>query len=88
MNRLHFLESQLRGGTAAADSGVKAETGSEDLQLPMTSTTEPDWPPDVRECHEDALKALLNPGISFVVGGAFAVHTHTGIWRPTLAAGG
>ncbi len=57
--------------------------GSEDPQLPVTSSTEPDWPPDARECYEDALHALLELGVPFVVGGAFAVHTHTGIWRTT-----
>lgn len=57
--------------------------GSEDPQLPVTSSIEPHWPDEARECYQDALKALLVPGISFVVGGAFAVHTHTGIWRTT-----
>ncbi len=57
--------------------------GSEDAQLPVTSSTEPDWPPEARSCYEDALHALLEPRISFVVGGAFAVQTHTGIWRTT-----
>jgi hypothetical protein len=57
--------------------------GSEDSQLPVTSSAEPDWAPEARECYENALKALLEAGISFVVGGAFAVHTHTGIWRTT-----
>jgi hypothetical protein len=57
--------------------------GSEEPQLPVTSSAEPDWPPDARSCYQDALHALLEPGISFVVGGAFAVHTHTGIWRTT-----
>ena len=57
--------------------------GSEEPQLPVTSSVEPDWPPEARECYQDALKALLAPGISFVVGGAFAVHTHPGIWRTT-----
>ena len=57
--------------------------GSEERLLPVTSSTEPDWSPDARSCYEDALKTLLELGISFVVGGAFAVHTHTGIWRTT-----
>jgi hypothetical protein len=57
--------------------------GSEDPQLPVTSSTEPDWPPEARACYRDALETLLDGGISFVVGGAFAVHTHTGIWRTT-----
>src|SRR5438552_3203450 len=57
--------------------------GSEGTQLPVTSSIEPDWPPEARSCYEDALHALLEPRISFVVGGAFAVQTHTGIWRTT-----
>ena len=57
--------------------------GSEDPQLPSTSSVEPEWAPEARECYVEALRTLLNPGISFVVGGAFAVHTYTGIWRPT-----
>lgn len=57
--------------------------GSEDPQLPITSSTEPEWSPEARSCYEEALKTLLELGISFVVGGAFAVHTHTGIWRTT-----
>jgi hypothetical protein len=56
---------------------------SVDPQLPVTTSAEPDWPPEARACYQDALKTLLVPGISFVVGGAFAVHTHTGIWRTT-----
>ncbi len=57
--------------------------GSEDPRLPVTSSAEPDWPPEARSCYQEALHALLAPGICFVVGGAFAVHTHTGIWRAT-----
>ena len=57
--------------------------GREDPELPLTTSKEPDWPPEARECYEEALQALLGAGISFVVGGAFAVHTHTGIWRTT-----
>ena len=29
------------------------------------------------------MRALQGAGIPFVVGGAFAVHRHTGVWRPT-----
>src|SRR5579871_3009115 len=57
--------------------------GSDDRQLPVTSSAEPDWPAEARACYEEALQALLAAGIRFVVGGAFAVHTHTGIWRAT-----
>ena len=71
------------GATARGDFRVKGGMGSEDPQLPVTSSTEPDWPPEARACYRDALETLLDGGISFVVGGAFAVHTHTGIWRTT-----
>jgi hypothetical protein len=57
--------------------------GCEDPELPHTTSREPDWPAEAQECYEDALRALLKADISFVVGGAFAVHTHTGIWRTT-----
>lgn len=57
--------------------------GSEDPQLPVTSSNEPDWSPQARECYRDAIRVLLDAHIDFVVGGAFAVHTHTGIWRTT-----
>jgi hypothetical protein len=85
-------EKEARGPVSVAcmperprsdESASNPSMGSEDSQLPVTSSTEPEWPPEARECYEDALKALLEAGISFVVGGAFAVHTHTGIWRTT-----
>ena len=57
--------------------------GIEGPQLPVTSSTEPEWLPAARECYEVALRTLLDPGISFAVGGAFAVHSHTGIWHQT-----
>jgi hypothetical protein len=57
--------------------------GNEDPELPVTSSIEPDWPPEARECYEDALRALLEQNLNFAVGGAVSVHTHTGIWRTT-----
>jgi hypothetical protein len=57
--------------------------GNEEPELPVTSSIEPDWPPEARECYESALHALLGRNINFVVGGAVSVHTHTGIWRTT-----
>jgi hypothetical protein len=57
--------------------------GNEDPELPVTSSIEPDWPPEARQCYEDALHALLDHNINFAVGGAVSVHTHTGIWRTT-----
>ncbi|HEY2859579.1 MAG TPA: hypothetical protein VGJ21_14255 [Terracidiphilus sp.] len=58
-----------------------------DPQLPVTSSEEPAWARGAEQCYRDALLALLGDGsgesIPFVVGGAFATHRHTGIWRTT-----
>jgi hypothetical protein len=59
-----------------------------DPRLPVTSSEEPAWTAEAEQCYRDALKAMLGnktgePLIPFVVGGAFAIHRHTGIWRTT-----
>jgi hypothetical protein len=60
-----------------------------DPRLPLTSSEEPAWTAEAEECYREALKALLashpedGPPVPFVVGGAFAIHRHTGIWRTT-----
>lgn len=57
--------------------------GNSDPLLPVTSSQEPAWPPDAEGCYRDALQALLDAHLPFVVGGAFAIRRHTGIWRST-----
>ena len=54
-----------------------------DPSLPVTSSTEPTWALEARECYRDVVKALLQAQIPCAVGGAFALHKHTGIWRTT-----
>lgn len=56
-----------------------------DPRLPVTTSQEPAWPPDAEECYRDAIRALQAPApsVPFVVGGAFAIHHYTGIWRTT-----
>ncbi|HWE83625.1 MAG TPA: hypothetical protein VG267_01680 [Terracidiphilus sp.] len=56
-----------------------------DPRLPVTSSEEPAWPPGAEDCYREAILALLaaGPDVPFVVGGAFAIHHHTGIWRTT-----
>ncbi|HEY3707010.1 MAG TPA: nucleotidyl transferase AbiEii/AbiGii toxin family protein [Terracidiphilus sp.] len=60
-----------------------------DPRLPVTSSEEPAWTVEAEETYQDALEALLanhpedGPPVPFVVGGAFAIHRHTGIWRTT-----
>lgn len=54
---------------------------SEEQQLPVTSSVEPDWAADACECYRDVLQALTDT--PFAVGGAFALQQHTRIWRST-----
>lgn len=54
-----------------------------DPRLPVTSSEEPEFTHHAEECYKAALRALLGSGVPFVVGGAFAIHRHTGIWRTT-----
>ncbi|HKF47061.1 MAG TPA: nucleotidyltransferase [Terracidiphilus sp.] len=54
-----------------------------DPSLPVTSSEEPAFSSSAEECYRDALRALLDSGVQFVIGGAFAIHRHTGIWRTT-----
>lgn len=55
----------------------------EDSALPVTSSNEPDWALEAQECYRDAVQALQEAGIRCTVGGSFAMHKHTGIWRAT-----
>ncbi len=57
--------------------------GTEPAPLPVTSSIEPQWPTEAWDCYRDAIYALRRAEARFVVGGAFAVHKHTGIWRTT-----
>src|ERR1700739_4398528 len=50
---------------------------------PITSSVEPDWASEAQECYRDVLHALQRARIPCAVGGAFAIHRHTGIWRTT-----
>ena len=55
----------------------------EDLPLPVTASHEPEWTQNARSCYRDVIHALQQAKIPFVVGGGFAFHKHTGIWRTT-----
>lgn len=56
---------------------------TEGVSLPISSSTEPAWTVEARSCYRDVLRALEQGGIPCAVGGAFAFHRHTGIWRTT-----
>lgn len=55
----------------------------EDALPPVTSSVEPTWASEARECYRDVVQSLQQARIPFAVGGAFAIHKHTGIWRTT-----
>lgn len=56
---------------------------TEELPLPITSSTEPAWTFEAQACYRDVLRAMQEAGIPCAVGGAFSFHHHTGIWRTT-----
>lgn len=55
----------------------------EDAPLPITSSAEPLWTAEARETYCAVLEMLRRERIPCAVGGAFALHEHTGIWRTT-----
>ncbi|HEV2279909.1 MAG TPA: nucleotidyltransferase [Acidobacteriaceae bacterium] len=55
----------------------------EDTPLPITSSTEPEWAIAAEACYRDVIQALQQAQIPTAVGGGFALHKHTGIWRTT-----
>ena len=55
----------------------------EGTQLPVTSSEEPTWAPEARECYQGVLRGLLQAKVPTAISGGFAFHHHTGIWRIT-----
>lgn len=55
----------------------------EDVQLPVSSSEEPQWAPEAQACYQGVLHHLLTANVPFAVSGGFAFHHHTGIWRTT-----
>jgi hypothetical protein len=56
--------------------------GTEQL-LPVSTSVEPDFPPEQRSLFCDVLQHMNRSGVPYVVSGAFALQQHTGIWRNT-----
>lgn len=56
---------------------------AEEKPLPVSSSTEPDFPPEQQQLFREVLQVLNQGGIPYVVSGAFALQKHTGIWRDT-----
>jgi len=51
--------------------------------LPVSSSIEPDFPPEQQRLFREVLQVLNQGGVPYVVSGAFALQQHTGIWRDT-----
>lgn len=54
---------------------------SEETQLPVTSSHEPEWTSDACDFYRNVLSVLVDSPCA--IGGAFALQKHTGIWRAT-----
>lgn len=56
---------------------------TENIVLPVTSSVEPDQPPE-QQCFYRQILEILNAGqIPYVISGGYALRFHTGIWRAT-----
>lgn len=54
-----------------------------DKPLPVSSSVEPNFPPEQRLLFQEVLHLFNERHIPYVVSGAFALQRHTGIWRDT-----
>jgi predicted nucleotidyltransferase len=58
-------------------------SSQEQKLLPVSSSSPPQFPPDQENLFREVLQLLTDQGVPFVVSGAFALQTHTGICRDT-----
>ncbi|HZP22400.1 MAG TPA: nucleotidyltransferase [Terriglobales bacterium] len=54
-----------------------------EVELPVSSSVAPSFPPEQRALFCEVLAHLNQAGVPYVVSGAFALQKHTGIWRNT-----
>ncbi len=59
------------------------KSSQEQKLLPISSSSPPQFPPDQENLFREVLQLLSEQGVPFVVSGAFALQTHTGIYRDT-----
>jgi predicted nucleotidyltransferase len=59
------------------------KSSQEQKFLPVSSSSPPQFPPDQENLFREVLQLLTDEGVPFVVSGAFALQTHTGIYRDT-----
>jgi predicted nucleotidyltransferase len=59
------------------------KSGQEEKLLPVSSSSPPRFDPVQESLFREVLQLLTEQGVPFVVSGAFALQTHTGIYRDT-----
>lgn len=57
--------------------------GNLNQELPVSTSTPPEFPPEQRQLFCEVLQHMNDTGVPYVVAGAFALQKHTGIWRNT-----
>ena len=83
---VHLRPARLffRTATTLWPSGViQRKAVAAEIELPVSSSVPPDFPPEQRALFCEVLQHLNRAGVPYVVSGAFALQKHTGIWRNT-----
>jgi hypothetical protein len=52
-------------------------------KLPVSSSKPPEFPEAQERLFREVLDLMNRENVAYVVSGTFALHEHTGIWRPT-----
>lgn len=77
------MKDGMPQATAKPTCASNTSMSHDESHLPITSSIEPTWAAEARACYRDVIQTLQRAAVPFVVGGGFAFHRHTGIWRTT-----
>ncbi len=69
--------------TALQEAHIQTSVPDHDKPLPVSSSTPPDFPEEQQQLFREVLQLLNDRHVPYAVSGAFALQTHTGIWRDT-----
>src|SRR5205085_10918580 len=69
--------------TPAGRFAIQVYAVAIDQPLPVSTSVEPDFPPEQRALFCEVLQHMNHAEVPYVVSGAFALQQHTGIWRNT-----
>ena len=62
---------------------IKGKAVATEIELPVSSSVPPMFPPEQRALFCEVLQQMNRAGVPYVVSGAFALQKHTAIWRNT-----